>query len=1241
MNVSMTLSLVDTASPQVKAFMEQLAALEGVVASVGSKMAGFAAGMESFAASLGLVKASAAGVSAEIGAVGASAGAASVETARLESTIAGLNAALQSVLGKLAGVAAGMADLGAASTAASAGASGAMNALGTGAQAANTHVNTLADSIRGMALLWTAFELKKGMKSSIHEASDFQKEMLTIEGLNLGDAANKEIAEKAWKDSQGLGFVSPVDALRARQAAIGGLAQPMNQEVLDATVPAALKLTNNLRFAGDKTELADMVRNLYGIAEARQQTEDPKAMLDTFDFVQKAFTATQGKVTPKDIEMFVRQLGQGASNISDDGLMRAVAAIDQMKIAGGANGGGGGASKYGTAYKMLQAYAMGKPMNKQGAAILMESGILEPGSIDADGNTTLSANIKPGGAKDQQLASQDINAWMAKNAPNIIAYTRKHAKEYYQGADMDDPKAIETAVQKYLTALGITVTAQQAASLPINPRSQARMEEQRDMQIKSKGVNDQSELIKDSYAQSTTRFSKALAALGQTIGEILMPVLTPLINGLASLLEKLAGFSNDHPVVAFALTLGAAFIGISAAIKGFALVFGPIAALLGLTAESFGILGVAVMAARNWFGLLVAGIGIGARAILAYMGPLGWIIAGIVLVWEAGLGDWISKLNVFGHSVGDWASSMANDVVNTFRNMWVRTKQFFGYLSEDAAKAQVEANNTARNDKQKALGFGSQESSGKINYGGATTSPAGKPKTRAEQIREQQLADAENVKLGPHVDKKMKGSAGGGGRFKNYDPDLDDAKNAFRLEEDDLRRHGAAEDELYKANKISIAEFYDDKLATTRKGINAQIAELEREQAAYRAQGDKAGVNRVGTDITIKKRDLADAEKSVEVQREKDLNALKKEGIALEAQMLEAEGKKKQSHMAREIADLEEKKKKFLLNPTAPDSAKNADLAQQAIDTAKLTAAMDEYKTELKQVQDAAKTGEEQITDAVKSGALSEVFAQDKKFELRKKEAAQLDELIAKYRELILASDAPQEIKDIQLRSLKLEQAKANTMANELSPDDARMKQGLDSSVEGGFATFFKDIITGSKSAKNAFKDFANSIAATVNDLVAKKLAKQLFESIFGKEGVPMSAGGTGGSSGGGGDVFGSIMKMFSMSGGSSGGSASANAGASGFSASLDALNGAGSAIVGLATGTDRVPQDMLAMIHQGEMIIPAYDAEKVRAGGAGGQRPMQVNNHFTVSGPVTRETQMQIGQQAGLGIQRAARRNG
>lgn len=48
--------------------------------------------------------------------------------------------------------------------------------------------------------------------------------------------------------------------------------------------------------------------------------------------------------------------------------------------------------------------------------------------------------------------------------------------------------------------------------------------------------------------------------------------------------------------------------------------------------------------------------------------------------------------------------------------------------------------------------------------------------------------------------------------------------------------------------------------------------------------------------------------------------------------------------------------------------------------------------------------------------------------------------------------------------------------------------------------------------------------------------------------------------------------------------------------------------------GTNNVPRDMIAQIHKGEMIVPAYDADKMRGGGMGGDVTVNIINNAGAS---------------------------
>jgi lambda family phage tail tape measure protein len=139
----------------------------------------------------------------------------------------------------------------------------------------------------------------------------------------------------------------------------------------------------------------------------------------------------------------------------------------------------------------------------------------------------------------------------------------------------------------------------------------------------------------------------------------------------------------------------------------------------------------------------------------------------------------------------------------------------------------------------------------------------------------------------------------------------------------------------------------------------------------------------------------------------------------------------------------------------------------------------------------------------------------------------------------------------------------------------------IESSLTGAFKGAEDAMVQFTMTGKASFGDLARSI-------IADLLRIQFRQSLAG-----LSSGAT--------SFLGSLM---------SGGSSSANAGASGYGASLDALNGTGSNIVGLAEGGSP-PLNVASMVgEQGpELFVPKgagtiIPNDQLRGGGAGGFSP-------------------------------------
>jgi hypothetical protein len=302
--------------------------------------------------------------------------------------------------------------------------------------------------------------------------------------------------------------------------------------------------------------------------------------------------------------------------------------------------------------------------------------------------------------------------------------------------------------------------------------------------------------------------------------------------------------------------------------------------------------------------------------------------------------------------------------------------------------------------------------------------------------------------------------------------------------------------------------------------------------------------------------------------------------------------------------------------------------AEADLASARAQAAVDlrEQQTQTNIAQETYKRQLLAIDAAERNGTIGDLEAARQRQAVHKAEAAALNELLAKELALALARSGGQETEETaKLRTAMLGNS---AVLQQLPPETTQILRA----ARQGFEGFFGSILNGTKSVKQAFKDLGMSIFQSINDIISKQLADALFKSIFGGAGGMGMGGGMGGGGGlggifgGGGGFGGGIINWL---GGLFGGGGAA-AGGGGFVPGLASMVG-----MGLATGTNYVPHDMLALIHEGEAVVPKkYNAA---AGGSGGTQMVSQSFHF--AGPVDRRTAMQVGADAQRGLI-AARRN-
>lgn len=253
----------------------------------------------------------------------------------------------------------------------------------------------------------------------------------------------------------------------------------------------------------------------------------------------------------------------------------------------------------------------------------------------------------------------------------------------------------------------------------------------------------------------------------------------------------------------------------------------------------------------------------------------------------------------------------------------------------------------------------------------------------------------------------------------------------------------------------------------------------------------------------------------------------------------------------------------------------------------------------MKELQDAAtKASDEQFETMKKGREATDAVISDLEFEIE-----------------LLGKSNIERAKAIELRNLDAnatdEQRDAVARLTEELIRASENQQFLDDFKEG-LADAFVDFVSGAKSAKEAFSDFADALFKRALQFVADKAIQAMFDAF--------SSSGTGGGSSGGTGGAGFWSSLLSAFGGGK------DSGGAVLPGKFYRVNESG---MEMATVDGR---DYLMTGSKGGMITPAH---KVGGGGT------VVNNQFIVGPQNNQRTQEQIAQRAGFEVSQAQRRNG
>ncbi len=406
-------------------------------------------------------------------------------------------------------------------------------------------------------------------KAPIQEAEKFERAMLRIR--NIGGIDNYTLAgvrSNALSGKyKGIGATESVDLFRDLHAAFG------EADKARELMPQFAEFARITQATFGKSGVAgeEDVKALAKFAERRGGTKSPQAMAEQLDLAMRIGNASGGAVTPKDLLAFQAKMGAAGILLSNDGLTKMWALMQEQ----------GGSAAGNALNSGLQNIVFGRGTEASGITVhklgWVDEKINTKHLKERFGDHWESHKNKVMGSSliDSDLMKRDTVGWMLKDGLPLIS-------KYLDKMGITDPEKRKSETISLMVEAFSNRKGQDSFALIATQME--RIMKDAGLAVASKGLKESGDNL-DNSPLSKIQDLHARWETGLTnLGESALPVVIPMMEHLTESLKQLNKYAEKNPDSI--RRVSAALLGLSAVLVG-----GGMIGIIHNTVKSFKLLG--------------------------------------------------------------------------------------------------------------------------------------------------------------------------------------------------------------------------------------------------------------------------------------------------------------------------------------------------------------------------------------------------------------------------------------------------------------------------------------------------------------------------------------------------------------------------------------------------------------------------------------------------------------------------